>query len=133
MKLYSICLAILLIACTRSTTGEAADQPLSKKTEQGLVYYYAFEIERITGLHESEIEQYGSRYCITRDDFKQSLLTAPERVKNLQYDKLDVRAKLVFSDKQYLIDRMGVVRGGQEYVLLDKEKFVSHLKSIGKC
>lgn len=133
MKFTSVCIAVLLTACSGFGSEAEAEQSMTTQTDHGRVYYYAFDIERITGLHESEIEQYGSQFCIGRHDFEQSMLTAPERVNNLQYNKLDVRAKVVFPDKQYFIDHAGVVSGGQEYILLDKGKFIGYLKPVRKC
>jgi len=43
---------------------------MSVQGGQGRVYYFDFGIQRITGLHESEMEEYGSQYCISRADFR---------------------------------------------------------------
>ena len=82
---------------------------------------------------EHQMEDHGCLYKISREDFKKSLLTDPEATKNLQYEKLDVRAKVVFADKHYFISRAGVVNTGNGHVLLDKNKFVDHLLSLKKC
>jgi hypothetical protein len=133
MKLVNLCFVILLIACSHASTEVLAEQSMTKQSDQGLVYYFGFEVERITGIPENQIEQYGCKFSISRNDFEQSLLTAPDQVANIQYNKLDIRAKAIFLDKQYFIDRAGVVSDGQRYVLLNKVKFASHLKSVGKC
>jgi len=133
MKYISLCLSLFLIACAQTGDGSEIKQVIPLQTDQGLVYYFEFEIERITGIPEHQMEDHGCLYKISREDFEKSLLTDPETTKNIQYEKLDVRAKVVFADKYYFISRAGVVNTGKDYVLLDKKMFVSHLVSLKKC
>ena len=133
MKFISLCLSLLLIACAQAGDGTELKQDMPLQDNQGLVYYVGFDVELITGIPEHQIEEYGCLYKINREDFEKSLLTDPETTKNLHYEKLDVRAKVVFTDKSYFISRAGVVNTGKGYVLLDKKKFVSHLVPIKKC
>jgi hypothetical protein len=103
------------------------------RANEGLVYYFGFEIERATGIPEHQMEDHGCLYKISREDFEKSLLTDKEAAKNLHYEKLDVRAKVIFPDRTYFISRAGVVNTGRNYVLLDKKKFVDRLVSLKKC
>ena len=133
MKFASLCLSLFLLACAQAGAGPGIKQTIPLQSDQGLVYYFGFEIQRITGIPEHQMEDHGCLYKISREDFEKSLLTDTEATKNLQYEKLDVRAKVVFADKYYFISRAGVVNTGKGYVLLDKKKFVSHLVPIKKC
>jgi hypothetical protein len=133
MRFSSVCCAMLLAACGSPTSQTEATEPVPKQTEQGKVHYYDFSIERITGLHENEVEQYGSKYCINRLDFEQLLRMAAEQVASEQYNRLDVRAKIVFGNRTYFIDRTGAVRSGLGYAALDKKKFAAVLRSDGEC
>jgi hypothetical protein len=133
VKYISLCVSLFLVACAQAEDGTEMKQAMPLQTDQGLVYYFGFEIERITGIPEHQMEDHGCLYKISREDFEKSLLTDPEETKNLQYEKLDVRAKVVFADKYYFISRAGVVNTGKGYVLLDKKKFVDHLVSLKKC
>jgi hypothetical protein len=103
------------------------------RANEGLVYYFGFEIQRITGIPEHQMEEHGCLYKINRKDFEKSLLTDKETTKNLHYEKLDVRAKIIFPDRYYFVSRAGVVNTGNGYVLLDKKSFVDHLVSLKKC
>lgn len=133
MKYICLCLSFFLIACAQARDGTEMKQPVPLQDDQGLVYYFGFKIERITGIPEHQIEEYGCLYKINREDFEKSLLPDTEATKSLRYNKLDVRAKVVFAKKHYFIDRAGVVSTGTGYGLLDKKKFVSHLTLIRKC
>ena len=133
MKYISLCFSLFLIACAQAGGGTEMKQPMPLQDDQGLVYYFGFEIERITGIPEHQMEEYGCLYKISREDFEKSLLADTEATKNLRYNKLDVRAKVVFAKKYYFVDRTGVVSTGTGYALLDKKNFTSHLTLIRKC
>lgn len=133
MKYISLCFSLFLIACAHAGDGAEMKPPMPLQDNQGLVYYFGFEIERITGIPEHQMEEYGCLYKISREDFEKSLLTDIGTTKNLQYNKLDVRAKVLFAKKHYFIDHSGVVSTGTGHVSLDKKKFVSHLTPIQKC
>jgi hypothetical protein len=133
MKYISLCLSLFLVACAQAGDSAEMKQATPLQTDQGLVYYFGFEIQRITGIPEHQMEDHGCLYKISREDFEKSLLTDNESTKNLHYEKLDVRAKIIFSDRHYYISRAGVVNTGKGYVLLDKKKFVDHLVSLKKC
>lgn len=133
MKFISLCLSLLLIACAQAGDGTELKQDMPLQDNQGLVYYIGFDVELITGIPEHQMEDHGCLFKINREDFEKSLLTDKESTKNLRYEKLDVRAKIIFPDRTYFISRAGVVNTGKGYVLLDKKKFVSHLVPIKKC
>ena len=133
MKYINLCLSLFLIACVQAGDGTEMKQAMPLQAGQGLVYYFGFEIERITGISEHQMEDHGCLYKISQEDFEKSLLTDKESIKNLHYEKLDIRAKIIFSDRHYFVSRAGVVNTGKGYVLLDKKKFVDHLVSLKKC
>ena len=133
MKYINLCLSLFLIACAQAGDGTEMKQAMPLQAGQGLVYYFGFEIQRITGIPEHQMEDHGCLYKISREDFEKSLLTDKESIKNLHYEKLDIRAKIIFSDRHYFVSRAGVVNTGKGYVLLDKKKFVDHLVSLKKC
>ena len=128
-----LCLSLLFTACIHTGNGTDMKETMLSQTDEGLVYYFGFEIERITGIPEHQMEDHGCLYKISREDFEKSLLTDKESIKNLHYEKLDIRAKIIFSDRHYFVSRAGVVNTGKGYVLLDKKKFVDHLVSLKKC
>lgn len=121
MKISALLLVGLLVACGDSTSQTAKTQP--GKSEQGVAYFYDFLIERITGLHEDEIERYGRKHCIDRAEFEKILKFSQSGPVDEQYNRLDVRAKVVFSDRSYFIDRFGVVSTGHGYLSVDTEEF----------
>ncbi len=106
---------------------------MSLPDNQALVYYVGFDVELITGIPEHQIEEYGCLYKINQKDFEQSLLTDKESTKNIRYEKLDVRAKVIFPDRTYFVSHTGVVNTGKDFVLLDKTKFANRLISFKKC
>ena len=95
------------------------------------VYYYGFEIERITGIHEEEIQDIGCHYSSNEEQIGAAL----ERLDMVDsgYDPLDVRARVEMASKTYFIDRDGVVRQGDQYFKLDKESFVRALTLVDDC
>lgn len=93
---------------------------------KALVYYFDFKIERITGLHEGEMESYTS-YCLSKDDFNKIFIVKPNETDSMQYNKLNVRAKIIFKEEVYYIDRNGVVRGPNGYGKIDKKEFSKYL------
>jgi hypothetical protein len=133
MKYISLSILLFLSACAHAGNGVDTKQTMSLQADEGLVYYFGFEIQRIAGIPEHQMEEHGCLYKISRKDFEKSLLTDKESIRNLHYEKLDVRAKIIFPDRYYFVSRAGVVNTGNGYVLLDKKKFVDHLVSLKKC
>ena len=133
MRCISLCFSLFLIACAYAGNGTDMKQAAPLRANEGLVYYFGFEIQRITGIPEHQMEEHGCLYKINRKDFEKSLLTDKESIRNLHYEKLDVRAKIIFPDRYYFVSRAGVVNTGNGYVLLDKKSFVDHLVSLKKC
>jgi hypothetical protein len=96
--------------------------------EIGVVHYFDFEIERYSGLRESDMEKYGCIYIITRDDFLHTI--KKQTIKSL-YHRYDIRAKVVFpNEKPYFISRDGISRHGNNFYSVDKNKFEEYLKLI---
>lgn len=85
---------MFLIACAYAGNGTEMKPAMPLQNDQGLVYYIGFEVELITGIPEHQMEEYGCLYKISRKDFEKSLLTNEKITRDLQYNKLDVRAKL---------------------------------------
>ena len=78
MKYINLCLSLFLIACAQAGDGTEMKQAMPLQAGQGLVYYFGFEIERITGIPEHQMEDHGCLYKISREDFEKSLLTDKE-------------------------------------------------------
>lgn len=101
---------------------------------RGMVYYFGFDIERITGIPEHQIDQYGCRYTIEKEKFISLLKNAPDT--SSRYDRRDIRAHIVFSDnEQYFVNQEGIVRYGDRYFTLGKSDFIKLLSPLraGKC
>lgn len=121
--------ALLLSSYSAFALTGADDHVVNEKN--AVVFFYGFEVERITGIHEDEIEHYGCRYTIDRQSFMNVL--QPNSSTN-KYQRLDVRGEVVFSkDTIYFIDRDGIVRLGNKEYLLDKKLFISEIKPTGTC
>jgi predicted nucleic-acid-binding protein len=100
----------------------------------GRVFYFGFEIERITGIHEEQIVQEGCAYVIPERVFLR-LLRPNGDVKN-RYRKRDVRALVTLSDAtKYFVDHSGFVRSGANFYEIDKTSFGQSLSFVkkGKC
>ena len=95
------------------------------------VSYYGFEIERITGIHEEEIEELGCTYSAEADTIDSALSEVDSS--DVAYDRRDVRAKIQMHGKSYFVDRAGVVRQGDDYYRLDKARFIASLTLVGEC
>ena len=121
MKTKTLHIFLIFIACIQS--GICADVI----RENGLAYYYDFKKERITGLHEDEIEHYGIEYSINSHKFLKLL----EKKDNGQqeYDHLNVRAKVLLPKQEFFIDYEGNIRAGIEYYRIDRDAFVKLLLS----
>jgi len=98
----------------------------------GRVWYYPFARERITGLHEEEIDRYGCPFEVARDAFDRAV--SSRRPDTPSYDSRDVRAKVVFGSETVFIDRFGAARrvGGEEF-FVDTELFAAALVAAGSC
>jgi len=104
-------------------------------TKEGVlvdVYHYGFDIDRITGILEGEIEVLGCKYKINISEFKKVLNLV--EIKNNRYNEFDVRSKVIFGQELYFIDREGFVKessGG--FYFLNKETFEGLLIFSSKC
>lgn len=123
MKNWTI-LAILLTASCVNADDDAGVNSVD-------VYYYGFEIERITGIHEEEIQELGCRYSSSEEQIGAALAQLDGA--DTGYDPLDVRARIEMAGKTYFVDRDGIVREGDRYFELDKDSFVRALTLIGDC
>lgn len=91
-------------------------------SDRALVYYFGFEIQRIAGIPEQQIEEYGCRYVTSKSKFLK-LLSISHSQNDLHYEKLDIRAKVIFlAGASYYIDRDGIVRSGDQYFVIDKKR-----------
>lgn len=118
-------MALLVFACV------PADNASSQRAQPvGTVRYYGFDIQRITGLLEREIDQYGCPFEIARSDFDRVILGRADQA----YNPNDVRAKVVFGTETIYIDRFGVARrvGGEDFSI-DKAAFAKALTATGTC
>jgi hypothetical protein len=98
--------------------------------EVGTVYLIGFHVELYVPYSESNIE---NGFCIgqiIKKDFFNSVL---EKNKKLYYDASDVRAKIIFADNDiYFINREGISRHGEDFYLIDTDKFQKMVK-IASC
>lgn len=105
---------------------------ISPTNDKAIVYFYGFSIERITGLHENEIEKYGDLFIMTKDSFDRSRLVLPNQKNDLKYNGLDIRGKVIFRNEEYFIDRSGVFKGPRGIGKIDKFVFETFLEPIEK-
>lgn len=86
----------------------------------GVVYYYGFDIERITGITEPMIVEYGDLYYIGTTDFLNYLSPSTSRT----YQSNDIRAKIcLYKDNCFYVDKDGFVRNKKIFYKLDKIRF----------
>ena len=111
---------------------EPSDDPfaLVLRTE-AVIYYYGFEIERITGIHEEEIEKLGCSYSADSDAIASALTRADSD--NANFDRRDIRAKIVMQGDSFYVDRAGIVRQGDRYFRLDRARFIASLTQVDSC
>lgn len=122
MKFLCIVVLSALISCGSSADADA---------EKAIVYFYGFDIERITGIHEEEIEELGCLHTANSQDMKRALVTLDESTAN--YERRDIRAKIEMHGKSYFVDREGVARQGDQYFQMDKTKFLESIEPAGPC
>jgi hypothetical protein len=123
MRIQQLALVVIFLALPAIVTANGATQPTAG---DGTVYYYGFDIERVTGIPEHQIDQYGYSYTISKEGFV-SLLKSANHL-SFMYDQRDVRAHVSFGvGEQYFVNRKGIVRYGNQYFVLRKEDFVSLL------
>ncbi len=118
---------LLLALCMLVATGCFADDGRPK----AVIYYYGFEIERITGIHEEEIEELGCAYSADSDSIESALIKVDS--KKVNYDRRDVRAKIAMHGESFFVDRDGIVRQGDNYFQLDKARFIALITLVGSC
>lgn len=99
-------------------------------SSDAMVYYYGFGIQRITGIHEDEIESLGCKYTISTQSFLSLLSSATT---DRSYNSLDVRAEVIFApSKIYFIDRFGMVRMNDQKFSISKQAFAKLLVPVGR-
>ena len=99
--------------------------------EQALVHLYGFEIQRITGIHEEEIEKLGCPYAALSKDLEKTLTKIDPN--ESEYERRDVRAKIEMRGKVYFVDRFGFVRQGNDHFTMDKVRFIASITPAGPC
>jgi hypothetical protein len=124
-------ITLMLIALLGSVADSQEQMQKKFPSNMASVYFYGFDVERITGIHEDEIKSLGCPYVIDRDVFLREI---NPNTSGLKYRGLDVRALVIFSQKEsYFIDRQGVVSlNGREF-LVDKNKFIKTIEQAGSC
>ena len=133
-RLFELLLFFVGLSAAWAGPGTLTELPASRNVE-GRVFYFGFEIERITGIPEKQISDYGCAYLVDRKSFLR-LLSTPTRLGAQNYDETDVRAVIRFADSTlYFVDYQGVVRTGRKIYLLEKSDFVAILKPVvrGRC
>lgn len=96
-----------------------------------VIYFYGFEIERITGIHEEEIEELGCVYSADSHSIE-SALTIVSSI-DANYDRRDIRAKIEMHGESYFVDRAGIARQADDYFRLDKAQFIAAIAQVGSC
>jgi len=123
--ILGISILVAEVAC-----GKISAEAKHVRQSVGTVYYYGFEIERITGIPEAQIAELGCAYEIDKESFLK-MLKQPRGRPPFGYDSSDVRAKISFSKQEiYFVEYQGVVRGSENARLIDKSEFVSALKRV---
>lgn len=106
------------------------DDASGQVADVGRVSYYGFDVQRITGLLEQEIDSYGCPFEISRRDFDRAIVPLSGEA----YNPRDVRAKVVFGADVFYIDRFGVGKAPNgDAFAVDRTAFVNALVSTGSC
>ena len=122
MRYWIVVVVSVLISCVGA---EEADP------NAVVIYYYGFEIERFTGIHEEEIEELGCLYTASEDKIKQSLSLLDGDT--AEYRSFDVRAQIQMDGMTYFVDRSGTVRQEDRFFVMDKAIFVDALELVKPC
>ncbi len=96
----------------------------------GVVYWRGFDIESITGIPESQINNYGMKRCIGRNVFL-GLLFHINVSYSREYDDRDVRGSITFNNDIYYVTRSGIVRYKNDFYRINKKSF-SHIMNQDK-
>lgn len=124
------------IALTTAACSAGAQQvhDVAKPRFGCLVYHYGFNVERITGIPEEQIEQYGCRYRVPEPQFL-SLLRGPNSAWRDDYEPRNVRAKVVCGEGRdvHYIDRDGRVRVRDRYFTISRDELVRILPEPESC
>lgn len=135
MKIITLVGLLYLAACSQVNSASQSVQSQAEESSatEAVVYYFGFDIQRITGIPEAQIEDYGCLFKISRLDFNSSLTARDIKTGYPAYESSDVRAKVVFQDATYYIDYNGVAKWNATFFDVDKKKFASHLKPTAQC
>ncbi|EPD7474049.1 hypothetical protein ACSD10_004899 [Escherichia coli] len=96
----------------------------------GVVYWRGFNIESITGIPESQINNYGMKRCIGRNVFMGLLFHINDSYSREYYDR-DVRGSITFNNDIYYVNRSGIVRYKNDFYRINKKSF-SHIMNQDK-
>ncbi|WP_244566817.1 hypothetical protein [Escherichia coli] len=96
----------------------------------GMVYWRGFDIESITGIPESQINNYGMKRCIGRNVFMGLLFHINDSYSR-EYDDRDVRGSITFNNDIYYVNRSGIVRYKNDFYRINKKSF-SHIMNQDK-
>ena len=96
----------------------------------GVVYWRGFDIESITGIPESQINNYGMKRCIGRNVFMGLLFHINDSYSR-EYDDRDVRGSITFNNDIYYVNRSGIVRYKNDFYRINKKSF-SHIMNQDK-
>ena len=96
----------------------------------GVVYWRGFDIESITGIPESQINNYGMKRSIGRNVFMGLLFHINDSYSR-EYDDRDVRGSITFNNDIYYVNRSGIVRYKNDFYRINKKSF-SHIMNQDK-
>jgi len=134
MKLTQIFSSMLLSIASLAIVTEAKSTQV-EVIDQGTASYFGFEIERMTGIPEQQMSEYGCLYHIDKPSFL-AILKKASSGEVSSYNKSNVRARIDFPGMAiYFVDYQGIVRNGGDFYVVDRSKFASllHLKKPSRC
>lgn len=110
----------------------AATSKRASPNQTGTVYFFGFDVPRVTGIPEHEMEKFGCKFKITEPDLI-AAMASPQPPHVPDYNALDVRAKISFPKETYYIDHQGVLYKQGRPLLIDKAKFNDALMEPEPC
>lgn len=90
--------------------------------DKGIVHYFDFDVPRMTGIPEGQMESYGCIYTLEREKFD-ALIKSGKLSSSFEYKDKDIRAKVKFKNgRTYYIDSSGIIRDGGKFFISDKKE-----------
>jgi hypothetical protein len=120
----------LVVVCLGIASAAFAENAAHVASDKVQVSYFDFDIQRLTGIPESEMWDYGCHYLVDRQpvlDLLGHAVVASAEV----YEAKDIRAEIHLQHNHAVfISRTGIARDGQKYLTIDKLAFAALLAPI---